>query len=106
MSKKVVTNQVDSKIKFIHCRNMEEDGSVSGKGGMTIAYILDATRKVVGFAAAKCHSKDNYCKYTGRAKATGRLRSSSFYEHCPEPMDEIEFISKTREGYERVFNAA
>lgn len=105
MSKKGVTNLENRRIKYVHCRNIDNDGKILGKGGLTAAYILDKDNKVVGYACAKCHENDNYNKYLGRAKATGRLRSGMFYEHCSEPMDELKFIAQIRDGYKKVFNA-
>ena len=103
MSKKAVVPSTKN-VKFVHCRNVTDDGKVAAHGGMTIAYYVDSAFKVVGYAAAKCHSNDNYNKHIGRAKAAGRLLSSSYYEQVPEPMDEVEFIKRTKEGFTKFFN--
>lgn len=107
MSKKavIVLGAVPA-VKFVHCRNVDKEGKIMAHGGMTIAYLLDADFKVVGYAGAKCHEKDNYNKHIGRAKAAGRLRSSKYYEQVPEAMCEVDFIKKTKEGFNQVFNPA
>lgn len=67
-------------IKYIHCRNINQDGSVMPHGGLTIAYVLNKSFKVVGWAAAKCCNKDNFNKHVGRMKAAGRLLSAQYYQ--------------------------
>jgi hypothetical protein len=74
-----------------------------GKGGMTIAYAVNQDNKVLGYAGAKCHSNDNYNKKIGRAKATGRMKSATYYQECPE-LDEKTFINSTLTGYQKAFN--
>lgn len=91
-----------SNIKFIHCRNVNDNGSVTPHGGLTIAYVLDKKFQVIGWAAAKCHVKDLYNKHVGRAKAAGRLLSSKYYQIVKET-DEKEFIQKSKEGYKNAF---
>lgn len=87
-------------IKYIHCRNVDGDGSVMPHGGLTIAYTLNPAFKVVGWAAAKCNIKDTYNKHVGRAKSAGRMLSAAWYQECPE-MDEKEFIQQAQEGYHK-----
>jgi hypothetical protein len=110
MSKKVVAvipNQANiNNIKYIHCRCIDHDGNVKAHGGMTIAYLVDAAFKVVGYAGSKCHTNDNYNKHLGRAKAGGRLRSSEYYQHIAEPLPETDFIKTMQEGFKREFNGA
>lgn len=62
-------------IRFLHIRRMA--GSAHGplgKGGMTVAYEVDDD--TIRFAVAKCSQRDNYCRKTGRAIATGRLNAN------------------------------
>jgi hypothetical protein len=78
--------------KFVHIRNhftetsdgrlpVSHDSEISDgvevKGGLTIAYEEDEDHKVVTFAIARCHERDNFCRRTGRVKAEGRLKSKS-----------------------------
>ena len=89
-------------IKFVHCRNKKNDGSVMPNGGLTIAYVLNGAFKVVGFAAARCNPKDHYNKHIGRMKAAGRLLSSEYYTDVPE-IEEKTFIQQSQEGYNNAF---
>ena len=34
-------NRPQSNVRFVHCRNLQEDGTISPKGGMTIAYNIN-----------------------------------------------------------------
>lgn len=88
-------------IKFIHCR-VVRDGKIQPKGGLTIAYVLNDTFKVVGYAAAKCHERDHYNKRVARAKSAGRLLSADYYTECPE-IDEPIFINQTHDGFRKAF---
>lgn len=85
-------------VKYIHNRKIQADGTVAPNGGLTVAYVLDGNFKVVGWAAARCHEKDHYNKKIGRAKASGRLLSNSWFQEC-DPMNEKEFIQRSVEGY-------
>lgn len=98
MQARPVTN-----IKFVHCRNINKDGTINPNGGLTIAYNINSEFKVVGWAAAKCHTNDNYNKKLGRMKASGRLLSNKYYNTCEE-MEETKFIQQTQEGYQREFS--
>ena len=91
-----------SNIKFIHCRNKEKNGTIQPTGGLTIAYNVNSDYKVVGWAAAKCHTKDLYNKHVGRMKASGRLLSVKYYQEAPE-IDEATFIKQTQDGYQEAF---
>lgn len=91
-----------SNIKFVHCRNINQDGSVKPHGGMTIAYAINESFKVVGWAAAKCNIKDMYNKHVGRMKAAGRMLSNEYYQECPE-IDEKTFIKNAQNGYQKEF---
>lgn len=77
-------------IKFCHIRQNEavyHCGKLSftptPRGGVTVAYTITAAAGEAGFeiffAVAECSDKDNYCRATGRAIATGRLASN---KHC------------------------
>ncbi len=94
--------QVTSKIKFIHCRNLSANNAVLPHGGLTIAYVLNEQFKVVGWAAAKCSNKDVYNKQVGRMKSEGRLSSNEYYQECPE-INEQTFINQTHEGFKKNF---
>ena len=96
-----MAEQAKKNIKYIHCRHSKA-GVVSPHGGLTIAYVLNDNFKVVGWAAAKCNSKDVYNKFIGRTKAAGRLLSDSYYQDCPE-LDEHAFIQQTHDGYHKAF---
>ena len=78
--------------KFIHIRNKNIDGSISGRGGATVAYNPLDTNSFV-FAIAACHPKDNFCKHTGRAKAAGRLKSKDQYEVLSGFETEKDFVN-------------
>jgi hypothetical protein len=65
-------------IRFLHIRNLHnenngDDSYISCKGGTTVAYEVDDD--TIRFAVAKCSIRDNYCRKTGRAIATGRLNT-------------------------------
>lgn len=97
-----VEKRPTSNVKFVHCRHLNDDGSIRPHGGMTIAYNLNAQHKVVGWAAAKCHSKDMFVKALGRMKAAGRLLSAAYYQECPE-IDEKTFVTQAINGYKKAF---
>lgn len=71
------TNQPFSGVRFHHVRNVSEQGIILGKGGITVAYMMDQPGTVV-YAVARCHPRDNYNKRQGRAKASGRLMSQRY----------------------------
>jgi RecA-family ATPase len=65
---------------YAHLREMNNDGTIAGNGGVTVAYEvhqLDGFSKVL-YAMAKCHAKDRYNKHLGRVKAEGRMKSPSY----------------------------
>ena len=97
-----MSQQTKSNIKFIHCRNVSKNGSVIPHGGLTVAYVLNESFKVVGWAAAKCSNKDVYNKQVGRMKSEGRLSSNEYYQECPE-INEQTFINQTHEGFKKNF---
>lgn len=71
-----------SKVNFLHIRNTDETGNISGKGGVTIAYYEDTIAGTIGWAAARCSPQDNFNKAYGRAKAAGRLNSANHRRVC------------------------
>lgn len=85
--------------KFIHIRKHNEDGTIAGRGGVTVAY-----NKLIGdsfvYAIAMCHSNDNFCKHIGRAKAAGRLKSKSQFSIVDGFTDEKEFVRSLILTYE------
>lgn len=64
--------------RFIHLRWLA-GSDYAAKGGITIAYdAIDLNdERVVLYAVAKCHDKDNYVKRVGRDKAAGRLKAKN-----------------------------
>lgn len=72
-------------IKYVHIRPKQAvyhcgtlSFSPTPRGGVTAAYVLlpeEGQQWEVQFAVAECSDKDNYCRATGRAIATGRLAS-------------------------------
>ena len=57
--------------KFIHVRNVDNDG-ISNLGGGTVAYKL-ADENNWFVSVAKCMDIDNFCKADGRRRAKSRL---------------------------------
>lgn len=64
--------------KFHHVRFYNEDGSVHNMGGATIAFVENLKDNSIRYAWALCSPKDNFNKKTGRAIASGRLKSDNF----------------------------
>ena len=93
-----MTKQTFHNVKFIHCRNKNEKGSVTPNGGLTIAFVTDNEFKVIGYAAARCAPMDVFVKQIGRMKASGRLLSDKWYQEV-EPIDQKQFVTKAHEGY-------
>ncbi len=89
-------------VKFIHIRKIGNDDKPLPNGGMTIAYVIDDTFKVVGMAAARCHSNDRYVKAIGRKKSESRLRSDAYYADVPE-LSEQDFRDRCFSGYYKFF---
>lgn len=84
------------KTHFLHFRYViahpkTGEAIVSSRGGATVAYNVDDAGKVYSFAMAKCHTKDNFRKSVGRAKAGGRLQSARQSHHVD--CDHAEFVS-------------
>ena len=96
-------NRPQTNVKFIHCRNINPDGTINPHGGLTIAYNINKDFKVVGWAAAKCNFKDTYNKQIGRMKAAGRLLSNKYYLTVAET-DEKTFIEKSHNGFKQHFS--
>ena len=68
------------KTKFIHKRFQTtipglEQQEISGKGGVTIAYVPNEDTNEVLYAIARCHPRDNFNKQQGRIKAEGKMKS-------------------------------
>lgn len=60
---------MNNDLKYIHLRP-RYDGFLMPTGGVTIAYDVDGDHAF--YAVARCSVKDNFCKRTGRAIASGR----------------------------------
>ena len=84
------------KLKFIHFRSKNSDGTVSNRGGTTMAYETDDTGYVLRGAASLCHPNDNFCRALGRVKAAGRINSKKFVVEFPGDVHEKEFVQKMR----------
>ena len=97
-----MSQQTKSNIKFIHCRNVSKNGSVIPHGGLTVAYVLNESFKVEGWATAQGSNLDVYNKTNGSMKAQGRLKSHEYYQECPE-IGEPTFINQTHEGFKKNF---
>lgn len=96
--------------KLIHLRHQQPDtilngsvkvGGISPLGGITVAY-LEEDGIVYGFAAAKCHKKDNYNKQQGRVKAEGRLKSPHYFMELR--MRETDFFVRMNEFWKEEQN--
>ncbi len=62
-------------IRFLHVRP-QQDGKPTTRGGVTVAYVFNPEMDQVDhWAYARCSSKDNFCRKTGRIIAEGRLHS-------------------------------
>mgnify|MGYP000999290370 FL=1 len=84
-------------MKFIHLRPISPKNKYNAHGGITIAYQpTNPNEYKVAFAL--CSNKDNYCKRTGRDKATERflqnktlsLPTFNQYPDVGEVLDTIE----------------
>ena len=79
-------------IRFLHHRPLSEDGKPKARGGYTIAYDVDEKDQVARWASARCSTKDNFCKATGRTVSSGRLVSKTKVRRIV-PVSEKAFIS-------------
>jgi len=79
--------------KFKHIRNVNCNGQILAQGGMTVAYIIDDDKNVLGFATAKCRIPDAFSKHIGRVKSEGRLKSPRYYIDLQKPVPEKEFLN-------------
>tara|TARA_B100000214_G_C23850132_1_gene572982 strand:+ start:95 stop:574 length:480 start_codon:yes stop_codon:yes gene_type:complete len=61
-------------MKYMHIRQPSKNGW-DPKGGITIAYELEAKSRTALCGVSFCSPKDRYCKKTGRSIAGGRLKS-------------------------------
>lgn len=63
--------------QFVHLRRFDSrTGDVSPLGGVTLA-VEDDSKGGVRVGIAVCHEKDHFVKKEGRARAAGRMRSTS-----------------------------
>jgi len=71
-------NLIMTNIKHAHRRYIDPMlGTISGKGGATIAYEVQKDGSVI-YAVARCHTNDNFNKAQGRVKSAGRLCSPRY----------------------------
>ena len=80
------------KTRFLHVRPTSEDKKPTPRGGFTVAYVIDDVDQVGHWAFARCSTKDNFCKATGRVVAGGRLASKTKSRHII-PCSEKAFIA-------------
>jgi len=69
------------KVQFVHVRQVDEDGQVQPKGGMTYCYVPFVKENDHFSGYAFCSQNDLFSKSRGRYKAQGRahsLRNSTF----------------------------
>lgn len=59
-------------VQYVHLRNKANDGSISCKGGRTLA-ILETDKGII-VGEARCSDNDNYCKKSGRELSFARLQ--------------------------------
>lgn len=84
------------KVKFIHIRRHETDGSISPLGGGTVAYEVDPGTGMVSRAASSfCNPRDNFSRHLGRVKAQGRLNSKRWVIELGN-IHERDFVAKIR----------
>ena len=73
---------MEQKVKYTHIRTLNNhDWSPSSRGGLTIAYLFDEAANVIHYAVAKVHTKDHFCKETGRKLAADRLLNNREVKH-------------------------
>lgn len=95
---------------FLHMRyTTQVNGGfeIDGRGGLTIAYVLDPETSELKIGYAKCSRRDLYNKKRGRAIAGGRLKSIG-YSHVvtfpdAEAFNELSLDRRKTEDY--VFGA-
>lgn len=96
------------KVFFRHIRNINDDGTVSNRGGATVAY-QEVKPGLIRVAMALCSNRDNFCRKTGRTIAGGRMNSQvasgfietsweNFIKSMPYTMDDLEYEMKRIEG--------
>lgn len=59
--------------KYLHIRACEEDGAITNRGGLTVAYLVSPELDAIFLHWAKCNPSDNFCYKTGREIAANRL---------------------------------
>lgn len=94
------------KTKFVHIRPVDSSGKVLGNGGITVAFETNDSGYVQWSAAAICHPRDNFSRYMGRVKASGRLKSAKWrVDYTDVTVHEKDFIKNLREkGFEEFQN--
>ena len=92
------------KVKFIHIRRHETNGSISPLGGGTIAYEVDPDTGMVSRAASSfCNPRDNFSRHLGRVKAQGRLNSKHWVIELGN-IHERDFVAKIRAENENLLD--
>lgn len=92
------------KVKFIHIRRHETNGSISPLGGGTVAYEVDSDTGMVSRAASSfCHPRDNFSRHLGRVKAQGRLNSKHWVIELGN-IHERDFVAKIRSENENLLD--
>lgn len=96
------------KTKFVHIRPVDSSGKVLGNGGITVAFETDDSGYIQRSAAAICHPRDNFSRYMGRVKASGRLNSAKWrVDYMDVTVHEKDFIKNLREnGLEEFQNSS
>lgn len=85
--------------KLRHLRIRDANGVVSNRGGATVAGIVDENGKLLRFAVAYCHNKDNFNRLVGKVKATNRLSGNGAFTDNLE-WDEV--LSRVQEDLNEV----
>lgn len=78
-------------VRYLHVRACDQDGNLLHKGGLTVAYTANESMGMIAMGWAKCHDNDNFCYRTGRAIASGRLKSA---DGQPDIVDFVHPISE------------
>lgn len=92
------------KVKFIHIRRHDTNGSISPLGGGTVAYEVDSDTGMVSRAASSfCNPRDNFSRHLGRVKAQGRLNSKHWVMEMGN-IHERDFVAKIRAENENLLD--
>ena len=68
-----VAEHVNSMIKFLHIRALDESNRIATSGGVSVAYTC--TKDEICMAVAACHDNDHFNYEIGRRITRGRLKS-------------------------------